>query len=165
MFCPQNALACASSLMDRGEIDWAAAVLDSLTGDVTNTIDYAMAVGRLRILRGQSGDSILTQVAAMCLSRARAIPQDPMNYYMAGQAFSLMCQLEKSKENLDVSLFLERRPYFVGTTILELGRIADLRGDRDEAKRYYNQVISMNAGAYQKRLAQKYLKDKYVNGH
>jgi tetratricopeptide (TPR) repeat protein len=112
-------------------------------------------------VNGQRADSTLAMAAAIALGQAQTQPNEPVNYLSAGQAFLLMKKYEKAKENLDISNFLEKRPYFQGCTLLELGKLADLQGQRDQAKEYYQQILEIKSGAYQKSLAKQYLKKKY----
>ncbi len=165
---PEEILRCGQAIMvlsmhylDRGDIESAQKAMDRIYENDKNSIEYFIALGRLKVMQGRPADSILTMAAAIALNRAQTQPQEPVNYYLAGQAFLLMNNYDKAKENLDISNFLENRPYFRGLTLLELGKLADLQGQRDEAKDYYQKVLNIKAGAYEKSLAEKYLKEKY----
>jgi len=70
-------------------------------------------------------------------------------------------QYEKADEYFQVSLFLESRPYYLGILLLDLGRLEDLRGNRDKAMEYYTKLSKVNAGAYQRYLAQRYFQTPY----
>ena len=112
-------------------------------------------------MEGERADSMLAMAAAIALNRAQVVPHDPANYLVAGQAFSLMGNFNRARENLETSFFLENRPYFLGHILLELGKLADLKGERDSACGYYNEVLTIGSGAYQKSLAKRYLEKKY----
>lgn len=152
----------ASILLDRGKIDSARVILDYMSDKDRDLSHYYLIIGRLRTMTGLGADSILNMVASNALSSASQAPQDPSYYLTAGRALMLLGKYDQAKENLETSNFLERRPYFVGQTLLELGRLMDLEGKRDEAKDYYKSIIEMNAGAYEKSLAKRYLEKKYV---
>jgi tetratricopeptide (TPR) repeat protein len=152
----------ASILLDRGKIDSARVILENVSDKDRDLSHYYLIVGRLRTMTGLGADSILNMVASNALSSAANAPQDPSFYLTAGRALMLLGKYDQAKENLETSNFLERRPYFIGQTLLELGRLMDLQGKRNEAKSYYKSIIEMNAGAYEKSLAKKYLENKYV---
>ena len=152
----------ASILLDRGKIDSARVILDNISDKDRDLSHYYLIVGRLRTMTGLGADSILNMVASNALSSASQAPQDPSFYLTAGRALMLSGKYDQAKENLETSNFLERRPYFIGQTLLELGRLMDMQGKREEAREYYKSIIEINAGAYEKSLARKYLDEKYV---
>lgn len=53
--------------------------------------------------------------------------------------------------------FVERRPLYRGMISLWLGRLHDLRGERDMARRYYQRVIDLPSAAYTKTEAEQHL--------
>ena len=152
----------ATILLDRSKTDSASAILKNMNDKEKDLPQYNLTIGILRAITGQATDSILNVVATNALSGAAAGPQDPSFYLTAGRAFMYMGKYDKAKENLETSIFLEQRPYFIGQTLLELGRLMDLQGKRDEAKGYYKSIIKMNAGDHEKTMARKYLYKKYV---
>jgi tetratricopeptide (TPR) repeat protein len=161
--CGQAMLALGAAYLDRGKIDKAGKFLDSLNTNIAGSPEYLIELGRLNVIRRQPvGDSILIAAAAIVLNRAQTQPSEPANYLMAGQAFMLMGQFDKAKNNLETSLFLEKRPYFVGCILLELGKLADLQDKHVDAKEYYAQVLNNKSGAYQKSLAKMYREKKFT---
>lgn len=151
----------ASICLDQGKIAEATGVIDSLNG-VTTAPEYFIEAGRLRLMRGEKADSILTMAAAVAMNRSQTQPNEPVNYLLAGQAFLLMGKYDMARDNLGVAQFLESRPFFLGQTLLEMGKLADLEGRRDEAKDYYGRVMEIKAGAYQKTLVGRYLKQRFA---
>jgi tetratricopeptide (TPR) repeat protein len=59
------------------------------------------------------------------------------------------------------SIFLEPRPFYQGMGYLWLGKIADLRGERDVAKDYYRLVVSTSSAAYHQAEAKQWLERPY----
>jgi tetratricopeptide (TPR) repeat protein len=162
--CPDLMLIAASYQMDKGDIVEASRIIAAI-GDKMNSLpDYYVESGRLNLLAGKPADSLLSIAAALALNRARVVPHDPANYLVAGQAFMLMGDFPRAEENLRTSHFLETRPYFLGQVLLELGKLQDLKGERKAAREYYDEVLSIKAGAYQKMLAKKFLENKYAIG-
>jgi tetratricopeptide (TPR) repeat protein len=158
----ESILALTSSYLDRGNIAAAESTLANLNEEDKGRIEYHIEAAKLEIIRGHNADSLLTSAAAMALNRAQLTPHDPVNYLEAGQAFMLLGNFDRARENLETSYFLERRPYFLGLVFLELGRLHDLMGKRNDAREYYGQVLEINSGAYQKSLARGYLEKKYA---
>jgi tetratricopeptide (TPR) repeat protein len=159
--CLEANLAIASILLDDGNFKGAESYLEQIEGKIDITPDYLIALGTLRKMQGNAADSILTTAAMISLKSAELQPQEPANYLSAGQAFMLLGQYGRAEENLNIAYFLEKRPYFIGCTLLELGKLMDLEGKRDKAQEYYRDVLDIKAGGYQKYLAKKYLNAKY----
>jgi tetratricopeptide (TPR) repeat protein len=157
----QAGLQLVSIYLDRGEIKDCSAILDSLSGSMQANSDYQLAVGRLKIARGLPADTALATAVAIALGQAQTIPNEPVNYLLAGQAFLLMRKFDKAREYLEIASFLEKRPYFQGCIYLELGKLADLQDQPDNAKDYYEHVLELKSGEYQKSQAKLYLKKKY----
>jgi tetratricopeptide (TPR) repeat protein len=147
--------------LDNNQVDSALLVLNQLERSNLSSVDYLMALGRLQIMRGMPADSIIIRAADIAASRIQRIPDDARSYYWVGRAFMLLEQYEKADEYLQVSLFLENRPYYLGILLLDLGRLEDLRGNRDKAMEYYTKLSQVNAGAYQRHMAQRYLQSPY----
>jgi tetratricopeptide (TPR) repeat protein len=154
----------ASYHLDEGNVAMAESMLVQIKDEGRSTPEYFIEAGRLNLMKGQPADSLLGQAAAMALSRAAQTPHDPINYLVAGQALALMGDYGMAQENLETAHFLETRPYFLGQVLLELGKLSDLKGERDRAREYYDEVSSINAGAYQKALTKRYLETKYKIG-
>jgi tetratricopeptide (TPR) repeat protein len=159
--CSQAVEALTNYYLDQGQIDSANAIIHNIRDADKSSADYYLTLGRLRVTQGLHADTSLAMAAAVALGQAQSQPQEPVNYYMAGQAFLLMRKYGQAKQNLDLSNFLEKRPYFRGCTLLELGKLADLQSNRDEATGFYYDVLAIKAGAYQKSLAKKYLENRY----
>jgi len=160
--CGEAIVNLATYCLDEGVTAEAESVLALADDNSRSTPEYMIAHGRLNLMKGLGADSELKEAANMALSRAQRVIHDPVNYLVAGQAYLLLGDYDKARENLETSYFLERRPYFQGCTLLELGKLADLQGKRDEARERYNLVQSIDAGAYEKSLAQGYLKRRFT---
>jgi tetratricopeptide (TPR) repeat protein len=63
---------------------------------------------------------------------------------------------------LQVAWFLENRPFYTGMINLWLGKIADVRGERDVARDFYGQVLSGASAQYHQEEARRYLESPYT---
>ncbi len=61
----------------------------------------------------------------------------------------------------ETALYLESRSFYLGMINLWLGKLADVRGERDVAKYYYVEVINGQSADYHRVEAEFYLKNKY----
>ena len=154
--CKQASVQLGTMCLDDGKIADADSTLKSVKDNDINSPDYFIEAGRLRLYRGEDADSLLKIAAAFALDQISSQPQEPISYLYAGQAFMYLGDYNRAEENLNTALFLEKRPYYTGCILLELGRLMDLQGRRDDALDFYNQSESIKAGAYQKYLAKKY---------
>jgi len=157
----QSILALVSALLDNGDTLAADTTISKLEDKGRNSPEYFIEFGRLRILEGKPADSLLSMAVAIALNHVHTMPHDPASYLDAGRAYLLMGYFEKSEESISTAVFLENRPYFFGQALLELGKLADLKGERSRAREYYNKVLSIKAGAYEKSLAKRYIDKKY----
>lgn len=155
-------LALVTILVDSEDFKSARDLDSRLEGEVLSMAEYSIESARLKIFYDQPGiDSLLTQVAARALNAAEQAPQNSRYYLIAGTAFGLLGQYDRAQNNLDIAYFLEHRPYFQALALLELGRMNDLRGDRDEALEYYKRIAGTGGGEYLTSLARKYIERPY----
>jgi len=68
---------------------------------------------------------------------------------------------QDAETELKIALFVENRPYYLGLANLALGRLHDLKGDRQSAKTFYNQAVELNSGEYISALANNYIKSPF----
>lgn len=64
-------------------------------------------------------------------------------------------------EHLHIALYLETRPLYLGMIHLWLGKLADLRNERDLARDHYGQVLSLLSADYTQKEARRYLEKPY----
>jgi tetratricopeptide (TPR) repeat protein len=159
--CPQAKTQLASMFLDSSEILEAQNEIDSIKIEDIKSPEFFIEAGRLHLMKGISADSLLTIAASIALEQISAQPQEPISYLYAGQAFMYLKDYDRAEENLSTAIFLEKRPFYQGCILIELGRLMDLQGRRDEAIDNYKQVGMIKAGAYQKYLADKYLANPY----
>ncbi len=153
-------------LIDKENIDSARTVFGKLDANVRSRLSYLREAARLKIASGDSGhDTTLNQAAAMAANIMLTAPDDPRGYLAAGRSFALLGQFERAKASLKTAIFLERRQSFHGLHLLELGKAADLEGDRDEAVEYYRRGAQSGAGEYIKMLCEKYADTPYRSGN
>ena len=63
---------------------------------------------------------------------------------------------------LQVALFLETRPFYLGMINLWLGKLYDLKDDRATAREYYGKALSLPSAVYHQEEAKKYLEQAYT---
>ncbi len=63
---------------------------------------------------------------------------------------------------LQTAWYLETRPFYLGMINLWLGKLADVRGEREAARQYYGTVLSSPSADYHQQEAQEYLKTPYT---
>jgi tetratricopeptide (TPR) repeat protein len=64
-------------------------------------------------------------------------------------------------EMLQSGLFMENRPFYEGMFSLWLGKVSDVRGERDVARDYYGRVVTGATADYHQREARRYLESPY----
>ncbi|UCC79235.1 MAG: hypothetical protein JSW64_13305, partial [Candidatus Zixiibacteriota bacterium] len=150
-----------SILINRGQIDSAAFLLDSIDKEAERLLDYSMETAGMKIIRGQDADSLLDMVIRKAVTVTNRTPDDPRPYLVLGKAYSLMNDYEKSMYYLNTAYFLEDSPFNQAFIVLEMGKAEDLLGDRERASNFYRQIIELDGGEYQKTLAEEYLKSPF----
>ncbi len=68
-----------------------------------------------------------------------------------------------ANDGLNMALYLETRPFYVGMINLWLGKTADVRGEREVAKEYYQKVLSSPSADYHQKEARQLLQTPYTN--
>jgi hypothetical protein len=63
---------------------------------------------------------------------------------------------------LQTALYLEMRPFYQGMINLWLGKLADVRGESDVARRHYGAVLSQPSADYHQKEAHRYLETPYA---
>ena len=64
-------------------------------------------------------------------------------------------------DHLRTALYLDTRPFYEGMIYLWLGKVADVRGERELAKQYYNNVLNGASAVYHKTEAKRWLQEAY----
>jgi len=67
-----------------------------------------------------------------------------------------------ASDYLQMALYLETRPFYLGMINLWLGKLADIRGERDVARQHYGAVVMSPSADYHQKEAQKYLEAPYT---
>jgi tetratricopeptide (TPR) repeat protein len=155
----------ASILADMGYVDSAAYLLDNIKNEAERYLDYSLDIAQIRIMQGEKADSLLHAVIQKALNSSNSNPGDPRPYFILGRAYAFLGDYEESLHQLNNSYFLETSPFNQATVLLEMGKVEDLSGDRDQAEKSYRQVVALNGGEYQKMMAEKYLKSPYMKKH
>ncbi len=79
---------------------------------------------------------------------------DPAPQYRLwlGIAYFGLNDTDNAYNNLQTANFLELRPFYLGMTTLWLGKLADDMQDREAAKDFYGQVLSLSSAAYHRQV-------------
>jgi len=152
-------------LIDNGEIDSAKSIFEKLPPEVSNRLDYSIEEARLRSVGAESfDDSSLIRTADRALANTLQTQDDPRGYLSAGKALALIGNFDRAIDNLKIAYFLERKRNNLAMILMELGKTADLRGNRHDAVKYYVEASEGGGGEYVKKLCQKYIKSGYKAG-
>jgi tetratricopeptide (TPR) repeat protein len=89
---------------------------------------------------------------------------DPSSYRLLwlGIAYLGVGDTGNAWDILQVAWFLENRPFYAGMINLWLGKIADVRGERDVARDFYGQVLSGASAHYHQEEARRYMESPYT---
>jgi len=68
---------------------------------------------------------------------------------------------QDAENELKIALFVENRPYYLALVYLAMGRLYDLKGDRQSAKTFYGQAVELNSGEYINALANNYIESPF----
>ncbi len=85
----------------------------------------------------------------------------PTVHLWLGMSYLGLDKYKAAESYLKGALFLETRPFYLGMTHLYLGKLADLKGDREAAKEHYAQVLAISSATYHQRQARQYLETTY----
>lgn len=133
----------------------------------------ATAQGESRVMLGniflESGNKDDKTAAERYLAEAVSIEGNilqgnnvsPANHLWMGVANMGLGDFGTAYEYLNVALYLETRPFYLGLINLWLGKLADVRGEREIAREHYGRVLSLASPVYCQDEARKYLDKPY----
>ncbi|MBK7140549.1 MAG: hypothetical protein IPH75_00550 [bacterium] len=101
------------------------------------------------------------ETLAMLQQAGKGMATSPTIYLWTGIAMLGKEDTGGANDQVVSSVFLESRPFYRGMGYLWLGKIADLRGERDVAKDYYRHVINTPSAAYHQAEAKRWLERPY----
>jgi len=82
-------------------------------------------------------------------------------YMWSGIALIGLGDLESARDQLELALFLESRPFYIGMINLWLGKTADISDNRQVAEDYYSQVLSAESALYHQDEARRLLEKPF----
>ncbi len=82
-------------------------------------------------------------------------------YMWSGIALIGLGDAENARDQLELALFLESRPFYIGMINLWLGKTADISNNRQTAEDYYSQVLSAESALYHQDEARKLLEKPF----
>jgi len=103
----------------------------------------------------------LTVALSIFSQQQQSNPALPTPYLWSGIALVGLNDTENAKDQLELALFLESRPFYIGMINLWLGKAADISNDRQSAKDYYSQVLSAESALYHQAEARKLLEEPF----
>jgi len=150
-----------SILADKGEIDSARSLLKNMEDKAGRLLDYSIENAGMKVMHGEDADSLLNKAIRRAVNKSNMTPHDPRPYVILGKAYALMDDYEKAMYNLNTAYFLETGLFNQSFILLEMGKTEDLLGSREGAEVFYQRIIEIDGGEYQKMLAKKYLNSAY----
>jgi tetratricopeptide (TPR) repeat protein len=120
------------------------------------------------ILR-ESGDADEKSLATAMLQEAARQAEQEISVQRSSASAYLWCGIAylglgdtgQASDYLNVALFLESRPFYIGLIYLSLGKVADALGDRTAARDFYQQVLAVQSAHYHQEQAKKYLEHPF----
>ncbi|MEE8149468.1 MAG: hypothetical protein V3T75_03340, partial [candidate division Zixibacteria bacterium] len=82
-------------------------------------------------------------------------------YMWSGIALIGLGDAENARDQLELALFLESRPFYIGMINLWLGKTADISNNRQTAEDYYSQVLSAESASYHQDEARRLLEKPF----
>ena len=122
-------------------------------------IDGQLYLGRIDKVenRAESADSHFLQslnAAKVLLSR---FSDNSLYNLRAGEAALCLNEIKAAGEYLSLAEFTELRPFYLGRTLLAMGKLYDIKKERERALQYYQRVIDIPSSFLDKSEAEKYL--------
>lgn len=147
--------------LDQGEIKKAEKYILSVPEFPDNWTSLLKA--RLAFAQGKHslGGAILKKALAQSKSITSAMPGESRGYLSAANGFMYDGKFAEAESELNVGLFVENRPYYIGACYLAMGKLHDLKGERDKAKEFYSKVTGINSSQYNIKLAKQYSKKAF----
>ena len=82
-------------------------------------------------------------------------------YMWAGIAHLGIGDTQNAWDLLQVAAYLEARPFYLGHINLWLGKVSDVRGERDVASDFYGRVLGLSSAHYHQKEARVLLKQPF----
>ncbi len=135
-----------------GDTAGAIEVLQNLLADETDQVLLAEEGNALGYLLGAPGKhndpagslEAFERAAAAAHYIVKSSPSDGPSRFRLGLAYMGMGELDMAHDYLNLALFLEFRPRYIGRELVALGKLADLQNDRDLALTYYQRADSLD---------------------
>ena len=106
-------------------------------------------------------DTMLNAALAFSGNVISSVPGEARGYIDAAYASMFMVSYQDAETELKIALFVENRPYYLALVYLAMGRLYDLKGDRQSAKTFYGQAVELNSGEYINALANNYIESPF----
>ncbi len=139
----------------------------SLEKSIPGKISFLLFLGRMKKSPGPWHDSSAADAyfgdahywAEELISRSH---DDPTPRYWTGMALFGMGDLDEAINLLETALFLETRSFYLGDILITLGKIYDLRGNRERALSYYREALNAPISVHNHELCTRYTKQPYT---
>lgn len=148
------------------------AAIKSFTDIIVNPIDGS-ALGESRIMLAHllldaDADEQSAQIITYLNEGTQAFEQllrshiaSPAAEMWAGIGYLGLEDTDNAIVHLETALFLETRAFYQGMITLWLGKAMDMLSEREAARNYYGQVLSLSSAAYHQEEARGFLEKPY----
>jgi tetratricopeptide (TPR) repeat protein len=125
-------------------------------------IEFLLLLGELYGNRGTFHDSVkaeksFTDALYWSMDMIPKAAEDPAFKLRAGLAHLGLREYEAARLYLDLSRFTELRSYYLGKTLLNLGKVYDALGNHEKAVSYYQEALKIPLSTEDRRLCEKYI--------
>lgn len=151
----------AELYLDRQQYDKAGEVLRKFAEPADSWSAILLARYFLVTDKAKDAGIYLDKAIALSSQTISNSPGEARGYIDAAYALMLKDSDADAEGELEVALFVESRPYYLGAANLALGRLYDLQNKHAEALEYYQQVMKLDSGKYLQKLATDYMKKPF----
>ncbi|MCH7946341.1 MAG: hypothetical protein IIC66_00920, partial [candidate division Zixibacteria bacterium] len=142
-----------SDLIGRGKAGQIQAECRVMLGDILKDSDKPEDTMQAR--------DYFTVALSIFSQQQQANPALPTPYMWSGIALIGLGDTENAADQLELALFLESRPFYIGMINLWLGKTADISNNREAAEDYYSQVLSAESALYHQDEARRLLEKPF----
>ncbi len=151
-------------LLGQGNFDQAKQSFEKAKSLNPGVSDWAEIYSGLAKVYSAEGDSLRAQAnlysglrsSTHYLSSSGGLFANP--YVKIGELYLSLGALDSALVTFQIAEFLEDRPFYLGKVYLDLGKLYELKGEKEKAIDYYQQVLHLPSGYEEKLLAQERLK-------
>ncbi|MCH7691452.1 MAG: hypothetical protein IIA17_10470 [candidate division Zixibacteria bacterium] len=148
-----SAVQSLNDLIGRGDAGQIQAECRVMLGDILKDSDKAEDTMQAR--------DYFTVALSIFSQQQQTNPALATPYMWSGIALIGLGDAENARDQLELALFLESRPFYIGMINLWLGKTADISNNRQTAEDYYSQVLSAESASYHQDEARRLLEKPF----